>query len=161
MRKNIAMGKPQREGLDTPRPGTAPEPQPVGRYEAKQLTAATAANSRLTRHASLQLRPRPLPEILVAANALKVNLICHSQLLWLVDSVLGCDYLPVAWTKVEKRMWGSMEHGSKEMNKLTSTERLRFASHGDVPRYSNTLIRLTSELNPMASAVKDTTDILI
>lgn len=91
-----------------------------------------------------------------------MNLLAKPQLTWLVDSVLGCDFLPVAWSKVEQRQWTSeMDFGSKEMNKLSSTERLRFAAHGDVPRFSNRLVHVTSEHNPMAAAAKTTCDILV
>ena len=48
-----------------------------------------------SRRSALALRPRGLPEILVACRFLGVDIVNNPQLIWLVDCVLACDYLPV------------------------------------------------------------------
>ena len=54
------------------------------------------------RKSALSLRPRSLPEILVAARMLGVDLVSDPSLVWLVDLCLACDYVPCGWELVPK-----------------------------------------------------------
>ena len=54
------------------------------------------------RNIALSLRPRALPEIMVAARQFGVDLVANPSLVWLVDLCLACDYLPVGWSGVPK-----------------------------------------------------------
>jgi len=116
-----------------------------------------AASSKF-RHASLQLRPRSLPEILVAASRLKVDVFAHPSLLWLIDAIVAAEYLPVAWTTVSKKrdsLDGLAGEDEGMLSTLTSTERVRYTALGEVPKFYHALLQAASEQHPMVSAVRD------
>ena len=116
------------------------------------------------RHVSLQLRPRSLPEILVAAGRFNVDVFAQPAMLWLVDSIVASDHLPVAWakmTRAKEKAYGVNSEAKIEMSKLTATERLRFMTFGEIPRYYNSLLRIASDQHPMVSAVKDAERLLM
>jgi hypothetical protein len=62
----------------------------------------------------------------------------------------------MAWDKASKANYAALRHESKTtLARLSSTERLKFMSFGEVPRYFNSLLRVSSEQHPMVTAVKD------
>ena len=82
-------------------------------------------------------------------------------MLWLIDTIVSSDHLPVCWSKLGKQDWDAQRFDAKvTLNKLSSAERLRFISFGEVPRYMNNLLHLSSEQHPMVSAVKSYESVL-
>ena len=67
----------------------------------------------------------------------------------------------MAWSKESKASW-TLRHSDDKatLSKLSSTERLRFMSFGEVPRYFNSLLRLSSDQHPMVQTVKDATRLI-
>ena len=180
LRKNVALGKrvtehdaegkarraekaaKKRKAAGEADPQTEAEAL-AAKLESHQARAAAKANAarmtsdtKLWRHLSLQLRPRSLPELLVAAGRLDVDIFKHPSMLWMVDTVLSSEHLPVAWEKSGKTEWAAMQSSTaKSLNKLTSTERLRFVAYGEVPNYTHALLRVNTEQNPMVGVIKD------
>ena len=166
LRKDVALGRPIKKGRAASKESETakkeevkpvpPPPTAAMRAAAKQKAAELTSSSLTYRHVSLQLRPRSLPEVLVAAGRFDVDVFSQPAMLWLVDAVVASDYLPVAWGKVTKQNWNPARFEEKAaLSKLTANERLRFMTFGEVPRYYNSLLRLSSDQHPMVSAVKD------
>ena len=71
--------------------------------------AALKSHAGVVRRTALALRPRSLPELMVAARMLQVDLVGDPGLLWLVDLCLACDYLPCGWESVPREQMVKME----------------------------------------------------
>ena len=116
------------------------------------------STTQLWRHTALQLRPRPLPEVLVVGGRLGIDVLNNPPMLWLVVAVMTCDHLPAAWIKMSRQrrsLLGEEESAEKAMSKLSSTERLQYVARGEVPLYFNALLGVSSEQHPMVSAIKE------
>jgi len=74
--------------------------------------AKLRAQAVAVRKASLSLRPRALPELMVAARMLQIDLISQPQLVWLVDVVLACDFMPAGWEAVPRECMTLLAHKS-------------------------------------------------
>lgn len=85
---------------------------------SKDALAKLRADSTGVRKAALSLRPRGLPELLVAARLLKVDLIAQPQLVWLVDLVLACDYLPSGWDTVPLEQMAALPGWGKDSDTM-------------------------------------------
>ena len=72
-----------------------PKADPLSKDELAVLKAQAA----VVRRAALTLRPRGLPEIMMAARMFGIDLVNDPTLLWLVDLCLAADYLPSGWTQ--------------------------------------------------------------
>ena len=172
LRKDVALGrkvtKAGYKGIPGHKPPKSNEetvvesgaPHAAARAATKNKAAEMTNSTKLWRHISLQLRPRSLPELLVAAGRFDVDIFAQPSMLWLCDAVLACDHYPVAWTKMPRNSWSAVHHsttaeGARTTSKLTSTERLRFFAYGEIPQYFNALLRVASEQNPMVAVVKD------
>jgi hypothetical protein len=83
---------------------------------SKEALAKLRSHCVGVRKASLALRPRSLPEILVAARMLHVDLVVQPQLVWLVDLALSCDYLPAAWEVVPPELMASLSTGREKQS---------------------------------------------
>jgi hypothetical protein len=88
-------------GVDEKPPKPAAEQRlPKPRKITQDEIAALRLQSVTVRKEAISLRPRGLPELLVAARMLDIDLIAQPQLVWLVDLCLACDYLPAGWEPV-------------------------------------------------------------
>jgi len=161
LRKDVALGKRltkiKEHSPSEPEPPAEPAPPTstaAARAQVKKFAAEVTTRSRVWRHVSLQLRPRSLPELLVASGRFNVDVFSQSAMLWLVDSVVASEYLPIAWSKVGRQTRIDWRDSKATLSKLSSTERLRFMSFGEVPRFYNALLRLSTEQHPMVTAIK-------
>ena len=134
------------------------------RAAAKQKSAELTKASHHFRHASLQVRPRGLPEVLVAASRLKVDIFSQPAMLWLCDAILATDYLPIAWTKHSQRRDVLERMGSQQtdaqglelfLGQLSAADRLRFTALGEVPKYHHALLQASTEQHPLEAVAKD------
>lgn len=161
VRKDVALGRRVKRA-----PGPQPSPETTAHRASaaraaalavKQHSAKLATSTSVWRHICTQLRPRSLPELLVAANRLDVDIFATPAMLWLIDAVVACEFLPVAWQQLTLRNHAeAAQSNTKEfLNKLTATERLRLVSHGEVTHYHNALVNGGTKQHPMAAAVKD------
>jgi len=134
------------------------------RAAAKQKSAELTKASHHFRHASLQVRPRGLPEVLVAASRLKVDIFAQPAMLWLCDAILATDYLPIAWTKHSQRRDVLERMGSQQtdaqglelfLGQLSAADRLRFTALGEVPKYHHALLQASTEQHPLEAVAKD------
>jgi len=75
---------------------------------SKEAVAKLRAQAVVVRKKALALRPRPLPELLVAARTLQVDLVTNPSLVWLVDLVLACDFMPAGWEPVPREQMSEM-----------------------------------------------------
>jgi len=173
LRKDVALGRPLTQGKMGSKKAKkgagdqdgATEMAPLSstaaaRAQIKQRAAEITAQTRVWRHVSLQLRPRSLPELLVAAGRFNVDVFAQPAMLWLVDCVIASEYLPMAWGKLTRQSYSALRYDtsydSKEtLSKLSATDRLRFMTFGEVPRYFNSLLRVSTEQHPMVTAVKN------
>jgi len=129
-----------------------------GRAAAKQRGAELVSASHRWRHSTLQIWPRSLPEVLFASRQLGVDVDTQPALLWLVDAIIASSHLPVAWSqKTRLSSYSSYAEDEQQttLSRLSSTERLRFMSHGEVPKYLHVLLNISSEQHPMLTAAKD------
>jgi len=133
----------------------------------KQLVAKLRAQAVGVRKCSLALRPRALPELLVAARMLQVDLVAQPQLIWLVDLVLASEFMPAGWEPVPREQMTPLpsEHNRDEMQMmghvqdvewLPPIERLwHVATTGRAPpQFHNQLCSLVTERHPCDSFVR-------
>ena len=162
-------------GVDEPPPPPPPllrKPKPLSKDELAALRTQAAA----VRRPALSLRPRSLPELMVAARMLGVDLVSQPNLVWLVDLCLACDYLPCGWQNVppEEMMDivpddNEVGHGlvvslasgdgAKVMRDVTWLPRLEriwhVATNGTAPpQYAHTMCSVTSERHPLQGFVR-------
>ena len=121
-----------------------------------------AASVEARRH-SLQLQPRPLPELMHAARTLKVDLIEHPKLVWLVHLVLSLDHLPAGWSgPLPPRPPGADSPTGNRLRKVETKDWIadslaRTFSYGQPPpRYENHLSGTETETHPVSAFVKST-----
>lgn len=90
------------------------------------------------------------------------DLLKQPQLFWLVDSVLSCDQVPASCLPVHKKVWDKLETESNaQMVKLTSAEKVRLLTYGELPSYLYPVPNIASEQNPMVAAVRDVLPIAV
>jgi hypothetical protein len=70
--------------------------------------ASLRSHAGVVRRTALAVRPRSLPELMVAARMLQIDLVADPGLLWLVDLCLACDYLPCGWEGVPREQMVQM-----------------------------------------------------
>lgn len=169
-------GSRPREEKAQPTPAPPTKPRPFSKEQLAKLRAQAVP----TRKNALSLRPRSLPELLLAARMLHVDLILHPQLVWLVDLCLACDHLPTGWEPVAKEdmsafatlssadavsMQGMMAKGSGEFERaqrhvhdvtwLPPLERLwHVATTGAAPpQYKHLMCDMVTERHPLQGFV--------
>ena len=98
LRKDFALGRPI---ASKTKKASAPEAAPAAaaagstahaKATAKKNAADLTSRAKAWRHVSLELRPRPLPELLVAAGRFDVDVFAMPAMLWLVDAIVASDY---------------------------------------------------------------------
>jgi len=149
----------------------------------KEQQASLRAQASVVRKSALALRPRTLPEVMVAARMLNVDLVANPTMLWVVDLCLACDYLPVGWSPVRREKMVempkaaadsgighllsggvAMDDGSDAMKAdsapsvtwLPPLERLwHIATTGQPPpQYIHRMCALTTERHPLSGFVR-------
>jgi len=154
-----------------------PRPKPL----TKEQQAALRSQASVVRRTALALRPRALPELMVAARKLNVDLVEQPHMVWLVDLCLACDYLPVGWSCVPREQMSEMAHkhdddeitlnavlssgkdeqskASHHVNKVTKLpplERLWHVATTGVapPQYEFRMCTFTTERHPLSGFVR-------
>lgn len=129
-----------------------PEQRPLSRDSSRQRSTPHAAGlpaeavgharaqSAEVRRSALALRPRCLPDLLVAARSLGVNLSETPQLTWLVDLVLACDYLPSGWEELPAHLMLPLGMTPEEASLHGLGHPFAQSDRGG-PRYSATRLR--------------------
>jgi len=126
------------------------------RQEAKRRSAELKSRATLARQAALRLRPKSLPELMVAGQKLQVDLVTKPQLLWLVDAVLACDLVAAPVVMVNKGFWEDLyPRYSTSIEKLSSSEKVRLITHGEQPFYFMPVTNIGSEQHPMVTCCQD------
>ena len=163
-------------------PPSPPAPSPPKAQAVSKETLGNVRGQSVTvRKSALSLRPRGLPEMLVAAQRFGVDLVTEPNLLWIVDLCMACDYLPAGWESVPRdsmakmnadstsgevsKMMGGMGSNptpastrpiSTDVEWLPPLERLFIlASTGEAPpQYSHQLCSLVTERHPLDGFVR-------
>ena len=94
--------------------------QPPKLPKAKPLSKEQVANLRAlactVRKSALSIRPRSLPEMMVAAKMFHIDLVAQPSLVWVIDLCLACDYLPTGWAPVPREEMSQMAHKSSKQD---------------------------------------------
>lgn len=155
LKKRHAIGKRATKKEVTEEAKKPPPPSMVQKQQARAWVAELASVCQHARKSTLQLRPRSLPEIMVASTALKVDIVLKPQLFWIIDMVLACDYEAVGWVKMSSSGFSRLEADYKAtLSRLNAQEKLRFVMLGEVPLYFNNLLCAGTELHPMQQFVQ-------
>ena len=151
----------------------------------KEQLAALRAQASTVRKTALSLRPRALPELLVAARMFSVDLVQSPSDVWLVDLCLACDHLPVGWSPVPREFMSKMAHkhnkeeimeeaANSSMKEVELAERhvrsvtwlpplerlWHVATTGQAPsQYSHHSTSLTTERHPLSGFVRSATGV--
>jgi len=130
---------------------------------SREEWAVIKASSMDCRRTALMLRPRGLPEILVACRFMGIDVVSEPSLVWLIDCVLACDYLPVGTQPYDDSIVSRDAEYSRaadprleKKQEMSALEKLwHLARNGQAPPvYENWLSDTLTEVHPMRSFVK-------
>ena len=127
---------------------------------SREALAQLRGQSLLSRKLAVTLRPRSLPELLVAAKYFRIDLATQPQLVWLADLALAIDWLPACWEQLpsDKRTPMLPEDElvlrgipAREVMRLPALQRVWYmASTGDEPpQYAHQFCSLVTERHPI------------